>query len=193
MAEPTPALVPAKEMAARGRVRMPNESDDYRKARTALLAEEIELRRHIARVAEQRKSLPPGGEVKGDYRFEGETGAATFADLFGDKDTLAVYSFMFGPHRDRPCPMCTNLLGPLDGNAADLRQKIALAVIARSPLERLKAFAQERGWRALPLYTDLNDAYSRDYHGLCPMGQRFRPSTSSPARTGRSAIFTRVK
>ena len=30
----------------------PNDSDDYRRARTALLAEEIELRRHIERVAE---------------------------------------------------------------------------------------------------------------------------------------------
>jgi len=65
-----PPLVSAAELAARNRMRLPNESGDYRRARTALLAEEIELRRHIERVAEQRRALPPGGEVSGDYRFQ---------------------------------------------------------------------------------------------------------------------------
>src|SRR5438445_11202098 len=103
-------LVPAVELARRSPVRFPNESADYRAARTALLAEEIELRRHIERVAAQRRALPPGGEVIGDYQFEGERGWETFKDLFADKDTLAVYSFMYGPEREQPCAMCTNLL-----------------------------------------------------------------------------------
>jgi predicted dithiol-disulfide oxidoreductase (DUF899 family) len=75
-------------------------------ARTALLAKEIELRRTIERVAAQRRALPTGGTVTGDYRFEGEGGPIDFAGLFGDKQTLAVYSYMFGPQRERPCPMC---------------------------------------------------------------------------------------
>lgn len=166
----TEGLTPAAELAARSPVRFPNESADYRAARTALLAEELELRRHIERVAAQRRELPPGGEVRGDYRFQGENGSTDFAGLFGDKDTLAVYSFMFGPQRERPCPMCTALLGPLDGNAADIGQKISLVVVARSPIERLAAFGQERGWRNLRLFTDLNDSYSRDYFGLLPDG-----------------------
>jgi predicted dithiol-disulfide oxidoreductase (DUF899 family) len=163
-------LVPAAELARDNPVRFPNESPAYRAARTALLAEELELRRHIERVAAQRRALPPGGEVRGDYRFRGEEGEVGFEDLFRDKATLALYSFMFGPERERPCPMCTALLGPLDGNAADLDQRMSLAVIARSPLERLLAFKQERGWRNLRLYTDLNGNYSRDYFGLLPDG-----------------------
>ena len=51
-------LKPAKELAAANGVRFPNESEAYRRARDALLAEEIELRRHIERVAEQRRGLP---------------------------------------------------------------------------------------------------------------------------------------
>ena len=164
------SLVPATEMAARGPVRFPNESAEYRAARTALLAEEIELRRHLERVAAQRRALPPGGEVRGDYRFEGADGPSDFAGLFRDCDTLVAYSFMFGPERERPCPMCTNLLGPLDGNARDLAQKVSLVVIARSPVERLQAFARERGWQSLRLYRDTNDNYSKDYHGLLPDG-----------------------
>jgi len=166
----TQTLTPAAELAARSPVRVPNESAEYRAARTALLKEEYELRRHLERVAAMRRDLPPGGEVKGDYRFMGENGPSDFAGLFGDKDTLILYSYMFGPQRQRPCPMCTNLLGPLDANARDLEQKIALGVVARSPVERLVAFKQERGWQALKVYQDLNENYFRDYFGLTPDG-----------------------
>jgi predicted dithiol-disulfide oxidoreductase (DUF899 family) len=111
------------------------------RARDALLAEEIELRRHIERVAEQRRALPPGGEVTGKYRLEGERGPVNFAELFGDKQTLVAYSYMFGPRRERPCPMCTSLLAAWDGEAPDIEQRVAFAVIARSPIERLVAFS----------------------------------------------------
>lgn len=94
------ALQPAAAIAHNNRARQPNESAEYRKAREALLAEEIELNRHIARVAAHRRALPPGGEVKGDYQFLGEASSVKganpigFADLFGDKDTLFVYNWM---------------------------------------------------------------------------------------------------
>lgn len=165
-----PALTPAPELAERNRCRFPNESAEYRRARQALLAEEIELRRHLERVAEQRRALPPGGEVTGDYRFEGERGPVDFAGLFGDKDTLVVYSYMFGPQRERPCPMCTSLLSAWDGEARDIGQRVSLVVVARSPIERLVAFKHERGWRDLRLYSDIGGAYSRDYHAIDPDG-----------------------
>jgi predicted dithiol-disulfide oxidoreductase (DUF899 family) len=181
MSEP---LIPADEMARAGPVRWPNESAEYRAARTALLTEEIELRRHIARVAAQRRALPAGGEVKGDYRFKSEEGReVTLADLFGDKPTLGVYSYMFGPQRERPCPMCTNWLGALEGNAADVAQRMSLVVVARSPIEKLVAWKAERGWKNLRLYSDLNDRYSSDYHGLLPDGAEV-PSFNIFSRRG---------
>lgn len=158
-----PQLKPAKELAAANGVRFPNESDEYRRARDALLAEEIELRRHIERVAEQRRGLPGGGAVPKDYRFEGEKGPVSFSGLFGDKQTLAVYSYMYGPQRQRPCPMCTSLLSAWDGEYADAEQRIALVVVARSPIERLAAFKEERGWRNLRIYSDPSGDYTRDY------------------------------
>ena len=156
-------LVPAEELAARNGYRIAGESAEYRKARDALLAQEIELRRHIERVAEQRRALPPGAEITKDYVFEGENGTAHFADLFGGHDTLVIYNYMFGPERARPCPMCTVLVGALAANAADIRQRVALAVVARSPVERLYAFARERGWRNLPLYSDATEEFGRDF------------------------------
>ena len=163
-------LKPAAELARASGVRFPNESVEYRRAREALLAEEIELRRHIERVAEQRRRLPPGGEVKRNYVFEGEKGAASFADLFGEKDSLVVYTYMYGPQRERPCPMCTSLLSAWDGEVPDIQQRVALAVVARSPIARLKAFKRERGWQHLPLFTDISGEFSRDYHGLTKDG-----------------------
>ena len=159
-------LIPASELANRNTFRMPNESAEYRSARNALLAEEIELRRHIERVALMRRALPPGGEARGDYRFEGVEGPIDLAGLFGDKQTLVVYSYMFGPQRERPCPMCTSLLSAWDGEARDMEQNVALAVVARSPLAKLLAFKKERGWQHLKLYTDLNGNFSRDYHAI---------------------------
>ena len=156
-------LEPAITLARRNGVRLPNESAAYRLARDELLAEEIELRRHIERVAAQRRELPPGGIVPDGYRFDGETGPASFAGLFGDKQTLAIYSFMYGPKRERPCPMCSSLMAAWDGEAADVEQRLALVMVARSPIARLVALKRERGWRHLKLFADVGGDYTRDY------------------------------
>ena len=170
------ALRPAEEVARTNKARQPNESAEYRKAREALLAEEIELNRHIARVAAQRRALPPGGEVKGDYQFLGEASSVQgaipvgFEALFGDKDTLFVYNWMYGPKRVRPCPMCTALLSCVNGNADHIRQRVAMAVVGLSPIERQVAFKVERGWYNLPLYADVNGKFSQDYHAVMDDG-----------------------
>jgi predicted dithiol-disulfide oxidoreductase (DUF899 family) len=162
-------LVPARELARHKR-RFPNESDDYRRARQSLLAEEIELRRHIERIAERRRKLPPGGEVTEDYRFESESGPRGLIELFGDKTTLVTYNWMYGPKRERPCPMCTSLLSGLDGEMPDILQRIAFAVISRSPIARMLAFRKERGWRHLCLYSSAGNSFNRDYAHEDPDG-----------------------
>src|SRR3546814_2654324 len=62
--------------------------------------------------------------------------------------------------------MCTSLLSAWEGEARDVDQRVALAVVARSPIERLVAFKNERGWRDLRLYSDIDGAYSRDYFSV---------------------------
>src|SRR5580704_9421825 len=142
-------LIPAAELAAKNKAHFPNEGPEYRRARNALLAEEIGLRRHIERVAALRRALFPGGEIAEDYTFEGHDGAVRLSQLFGDKDTLVIYSMMFGPQRERGCPMCTAMLSSWEGTARNLRERVALAVTARSPIERLVGFKEERGWQNL--------------------------------------------
>lgn len=164
------SLVPAEQLARDNPIRAPGENAEYRAARTALLAEEIALRRQIEKVAAMRRALPPGAPVAGDYHFEGEEGEIDFAGLFKAKPTLITYSYMFGPERERPCPMCTNMLDAWDGVADSIAQHAALAVIARSPYAKLAAWKRERGWKHLRLYSDLSGAYSRDYFALSPEG-----------------------
>jgi predicted dithiol-disulfide oxidoreductase (DUF899 family) len=152
-------------------IHFPNESADYRKARNKLLTAEIELRREVERVAAMRRALPPGGEVRENYLFEADGGTGQpvtvgLAQLFAPgKDTLAIYSFMFGPERERPCSGCTHFLDSLDGAARHIEQRLNLVVVAKSPLPRILAFARERGWRHLRLMSTAGNSYDRDYFG----------------------------
>lgn len=156
-------LTPAVDLAGKNKSHFPDETSEYRQARNALLAEEIELRRHIERVAALRRALPQGGAVPEDYVFNGPNGAVRMSQLFGDKDTLVIYSMMFGPERERACPMCTAMLTSWEGTARNLRERVAIAITARSPIKRLLDFKRERGWNNLRLYSDLQGNYTRTY------------------------------
>jgi len=159
----------AAKLAAK-REPFPGESKAYQKARTALLGKEIELQRMLDAVAKERRKLPPGPAIAKDYRFATMNGGdpVGLADLFGGRDTLVAYFWMYGPERPRPCPMCTNLLGPLDANAPDIEQRVALVVLGRSPVERQIAFAQERGWQHLKFAQTIGDEFALDFGGLDP-------------------------
>ncbi|HWD25693.1 MAG TPA: DUF899 family protein [Rhizomicrobium sp.] len=159
----TQALKPADALARTAKTPFPGQTEDYRKAREALLAEEIEFRRHMTRVAEQRMALPPGPVIAKDYRFKDANGADLgLRDLFGAHDTLVTYFWMFGPQRARPCPMCTNWLGAVNGNAVDIKQRVAFKILGRSPVERQLAFAAERGWTHLDFLQTAGDDYAND-------------------------------
>jgi predicted dithiol-disulfide oxidoreductase (DUF899 family) len=100
-------------------LRYPNESREYRDARELLLKDEQELIDKVKSVAERRRNLPPGGQLKEDYVFQwandGKVGKRVkFSELFADKNTLLLYSFMYGPSWDNPCPSCTSLIDGFD-------------------------------------------------------------------------------
>jgi predicted dithiol-disulfide oxidoreductase (DUF899 family) len=168
-------------------VRFPGESAEYRAARDQLLEREVELRRATEEVAAARRQLPPGGTVPEDYAFQGAGGDGASAEvklsqLFAPgKDSLVIYSFMFprDPGDDRPgpaegetarlplaegpCPSCVALLDQLDGAAEHAGVHLNLAIVAKTPVERLLAFRRERGWRRLRLVSSAGNTYNRDY------------------------------
>jgi predicted dithiol-disulfide oxidoreductase (DUF899 family) len=159
----TPKLVPAQDLAATNKAHYPNESAEYRAARNELIVEEIELRRHLERVASQRRALPTGGEIPQDFLLASDAGPVRFSTLFGDKHTLVIYSMMYGPQRKAPCPRCTSFLNAWNGIAVNLRQRVAVAVTARSPIERLIDYKNQRGFTNLPFISDESGEYTRTY------------------------------
>ncbi len=156
-------LASAKELAQSNKAHFPNETPLYRQARNELLEQEIELRRQIERVSALRRQLPPGGEVTRDYRFESEDGPVKLADLFGQRDTLIVYSYMFGPRREKMCPMCASFLNSIDLKLPAMQERVAFAAMARSPIERQLDNKRARGWKNMPIYADTDGAFTRDY------------------------------
>jgi predicted dithiol-disulfide oxidoreductase (DUF899 family) len=151
----------------------PGESAEYRSARNRLLRDEIDLRRAMEAVAASRRALPPGGPVPEDYVFQGAGPAdVRLSELFAPgRDSLIVYSFMFprDPGDDRPgatdgpCPSCVSLLDQLDGAAGHVAQRTNLVIVAKAPIGRVLAFAEERGWRRLRLVSSARNTYNRDY------------------------------
>ena len=152
------------------RMAFPNESAAYREARNALLDAEIALRRQTEAAAALRRALPPGGELPEDFVFE-RIGAhyrpeqVRLSDLFGEHPSIMIYSFMFGPERDSPCPGCTHLLDCIDGAARHVPQRAPLYVVAASPLARLAAWARHRGWNHLQLMSTAGNGYNAHYYG----------------------------
>lgn len=175
----------------------PNESDEYRRARLRLLDEEIALRRAMECVAAARRALPPGGEVPQDYSFDGldHAGKATKVRLSelisGSAGTLTVYHFMFPRHvgddrpqpttgslkglpkTEGPCPSCTALLDQLDAAIPHLEAAgVNFAAVAKAPLDRVVAFARDRGWDHLRVLSAAGSSFKRDYGGENADGQQ---------------------
>jgi predicted dithiol-disulfide oxidoreductase (DUF899 family) len=191
------------------RIAFPGESAEYRAARNQLLGKEIELRREMEAVAATRRELPPGGVVPEDYVFQARNAGGDLADvrlseLFAPgKDSLVIYSFMFprdpgderpGPEvgqtallplAEGPCPSCVALLDQLEGAVEHATQQINLVVVAKAPLPRIVAFAEERGWRWLRLLSSTANTYNRDYLAETAEGHQ-RPMLNVFRRDGQT-------
>lgn len=128
-----------------------------------------------------RRKLPIGGRIPEDYVFEE---GVRFSDLFENgRNTLVLYSFMFGPDMKQPCPMCSSFIDSLNGAAAHFTQRANLAVVAKSPIARIREFAGPRGWNNLRLLSSAHNTYNRDYHGENPEGGQI-PSLNVFVRRG---------
>ncbi len=173
------------------RLSFPGESAEYRQARDRLLEREIELRRGLESVAEQRRQLPPGGLVP-DYVFTGldEHGQETelrMRDLFAPgQDTLVLYNMMYGPEQEEGCPGCTSVLDGLNGTARHFTQRFSFAVVAASPLSRIQSFAKERGWdgEGMRFLSSAGSTYDVDYYGMAPDDSRRSPMVNVFQREG---------
>ena len=149
-------------------LRYPNETREYRDARDALLKDEQELVEKVKALAAKRRTLPPGGPLQEDYTFQWANDAkigqsVKLSELFADKDTLLLYSFMFGPSWDKPCPSCTSLVDGFDRTSYSVTRHAAFAAIAKAPPDRINAWANQRGWSQIALVSGFQSTYQADY------------------------------
>jgi predicted dithiol-disulfide oxidoreductase (DUF899 family) len=146
--------------------RYPNETPAYRDARNALLNAELDLRKRVEDVAALRRKLPLGGEIPEDYVFHDLSAKKVkLSKLFGKKDTLLLYSWMFAPKSKKPCPLCTSILDGWEGTAPHVTQRAALAVVGRASPKKLKALAKSRGWKNLRIVSSEKNDYNAHYLG----------------------------
>jgi predicted dithiol-disulfide oxidoreductase (DUF899 family) len=177
-------------------VTFPNETPEYRRARAALLQREVALRREMEAVAAQLRQLPPGGEVPEDYAFDcigadGTPSTVRLSALFRGGDTLMLYHYMFPRHAgdtrpgpttgamaqvplaEGPCPSCTALIDMWEGTMPHFEGLGGnLAVVAKAPIERVAAFARDKGWKHIRLLSAANSTFKSDYRGEGADGQQ---------------------
>jgi len=105
------------------------------------------------------------------------------------KDTLIVYSYMFGPKMAAPCVSCTSILDGLDGQSPHVTQRMNFVVVARSPIDRIMDVARERGWNGLRLLSSSANTYNRDYQGENERGDQMPSLNVFVRRDGRIHHF----
>ncbi len=102
-------------------------------ARIKLLELEKALTQQREAVAKARRQLP-WRAVREDYVFEGPTGAFRLSELFGNRNQLIVYHFMFEPGWQEGCKHCSFWADQYDTLNLHIGQRdVALAVISKAP------------------------------------------------------------
>lgn len=84
---------------------------------------------------------------------------------------------MYGPERERPCPMCTDTLSGLNGVACNVMKRASFKILGRSPVSRQLEVARARGWRNLQFVQTVGDAYAKD------LGLLLEDGSEAPAFT----------
>jgi predicted dithiol-disulfide oxidoreductase (DUF899 family) len=141
---------------------MPGAADEYRAAREELHRAEVALKNQIETVAAQRRALPPGPEIP-DYQFLEGDKPIRLSQLFEDgKPELVIYHLMYWADDDEFCPMCSMWVDGLNAVAKHIERRANFAVASRAPVDKLQAWAKQRGWKNVRLLSDDGAAFARD-------------------------------
>jgi Bacterial protein of unknown function (DUF899) len=135
-----------------GEPRYPNESREYRDARESLLKDEQELVDKVKSVAERRRNLPPGGQLKEDYVFQwandGKIGRSVkFSELFADKNTLLLHSCTVRAGTIPVLPVRRWSMGLIEPGIRSLKTPRLSQLPKPRPIESMRGPSNEDGRR----------------------------------------------
>jgi len=136
--------------------------EEWQTARIAHLRKEKELIQARDALHQERRSLP-WVRVDKPYVFDGPSGPASLADLFGSHQQLIVQHFMFGPEWEEGCTGCSLMADHVEGAFRHLdHHDIAFAAVSRTSLAKILAFKKRMGWR-FAWMSSLNSDFNFDF------------------------------
>ena len=132
---------------------------EWQRERDELLKAEKEATRALDALAARRRRLPMV-KFGNDFVFDGPDGPTTLADLFGDKDQLAVYQFMdIGP--DAFCPGCTNFTNSVADLDTLAESGVSWATVSNMPLAQISPYKAKMGW-TMPFVSSRDTTFAAD-------------------------------
>ena len=147
--------------------------EEWETAHQELLVQEKELTRASDAMAARRRRMP-WMAVEKTYRFEGPTGPAGLADLFGGRRQLIVYRAFYAPdvttypssgegsYPQRACVGCSFGADQVAHPAHLNERDTTLVYVSRAPQEEIRGLQQRMGWEHIPWYT-LTDDFDADF------------------------------
>jgi predicted dithiol-disulfide oxidoreductase (DUF899 family) len=136
--------------------------EEWLVARKALLAQEKEASRQRDALTAARRLLPMV-EVEKHYVFDGPDGATTLRDLFGGRQQLIVYHFMFDPNWEEGCKSCSHFMDNAAGSIVHLAARdTSFVVVSRAPLHKIEEFKQRMGWQ-FPWVSSFGTDFNHDF------------------------------
>jgi predicted dithiol-disulfide oxidoreductase (DUF899 family) len=137
--------------------------NEWLAARKALLAKEKDLSKQRDAVTRARGEMPME-KVEKDYVFDGSSGKRKLVELFGEKNQLIVYHFMFDPSWEAGCKSCSFIADTFNGSVAHFGARdVAFAAVSRAPLAKLLAFQKRMGW-SFPWLSSAESDFNFDFH-----------------------------
>ncbi len=142
-------------------------TNDWQKARAALLAKEKQLTKLQDELAAERRRLPRV-LVEKQYRFDGPSGPITLGELFAGRPQLLLYHFMFAPTvggwPHAACPGCSMFIDNLGEFARTHleRRDVSFATVSLAPMENIERYRRRMGWN-INWVSSANNSFNRDF------------------------------
>ncbi|HEU4655777.1 MAG TPA: DUF899 domain-containing protein [Steroidobacteraceae bacterium] len=151
-------------------------TNDWQKARAALLVKEKQLTKLQDELAAERRRLPRV-LVEKQYRFDGPSGPITLGELFAGRPQLLLYHFMFAPTvggwPDAACPGCSMFIDNLGEFATTHleRRDVSFATVSLAPMENIERYRRRMGWN-INWVSSADNSFNRDFGLTTDQGEQ---------------------
>ncbi|MGJ8527613.1 DUF899 domain-containing protein [Maritalea sp.] len=163
--------------------------------RRDLLAQEKEFTQLKDELSAKRRNMP-WVKIDQDYRFETERGEESLLDLFGDKQQLLIYHFMYGPDWKQGCKSCSFWADNFNGNDAHFGARdVSFKVISLAALSVFMPFKKRMGW-TFDWVSSAPSSFNFDFHVSFKPDQKdkqynFKPFESNADEMPGISVFAR--